>query len=91
MASIGLWHIFSVAPFELFMGVFDQDDASIDHGPDGQGNTAKRHDVHREVGCHHRYKRQEHSNRQRQDRHPTGTGVPKKQRNDQSDDQELFG
>ena len=45
---------------ELLVDVLDDDDRGVDHGADGDGDAAERHDVGGQVLVEHRDEREQH-------------------------------
>ncbi|MNS70677.1 hypothetical protein D3C72_1040240 [compost metagenome] len=77
--------------FQLLVRVLDHHDRGIDHGANGNGNAAQRHDVGIDALVAHHQKGGQHAQRQRHDRHQRGTQVEQEQQAHQRDHGELFG
>ncbi len=63
---------------QLLVGIFDHDDRRIDHGADGNGNAAQRHDVCGQVHRGKRDERKQNRRRQHDDRDQRAAQMPEK-------------
>ncbi|MEA3221166.1 MAG: hypothetical protein OZX49_02285 [Immundisolibacter sp.] len=75
---------------DLLVRVLDHHDGGIDHGTDGDGNAAQRHDVGAQALLAHDAKRDQHAQRQRHDGHAGRAQVPQEHRAHQRHDDELL-
>ena len=75
---------------DVFVGVLDHDHRRVDHGADGDGDAAQRHDVGVDPLQMHQDERREHAERQGQDRDQRRAGVPQEQPADDRHDHEFL-
>ncbi len=74
----------------MLVGVLDHHHRRIDHGADGDGDAAERHDVGVEPLDPHDQEGGQHPERQGEDGHQGRTAVPEEQAADHADDNELL-
>ena len=75
---------------QLLVGVLDHHHGRVDHGPDGDGDAAQRHDVGVDALALHDQEGGQHPQRQGEDRHQGRAQVAQEQGADQGHDQELL-
>src|SRR5581483_3316919 len=81
-AAVGLAEM-----IELLVGVFDHDDGGVDHGADGDGDAAERHDVRGQPQPVHGHESQHDGDGEGDDGHEGRAHMPKKNQADKGDDQ----
>ena len=85
-----LARMFLCPAFEMLVRVFDHHHRRIDHGADGDGDTAQRHDVGIDALVTHHDEGHQDAQRQRDDGDQRGAQMEQKERADQRNDDELL-
>ena len=76
--------------FQVLMGVLDQDDGPVDHGPDGDGDAAQGHDVGVDALQAHGQEGDEHGGGQGEDGHQRAAQMQQEDAADQGHDEHLL-
>ena len=74
----------------MLVRIFNHDDGGIDHGADGNGDAAQRHDVGIDAHAFHDYERGKNAHRQRNNNYQRRAQVKQKQRTHQRDYNKFF-
>ncbi len=85
-AMICQWSFCPLIALEMLVGVLDHDDGSIDHGPDGNGDAAQRHDVGVEALVLHHDEGHQDGKRKSHDGHERRTEMQQEKNTDQGND-----
>ena len=80
----------AVVACQVPVRVLDHDNAGIDHGPDGHGDAAERHDVDVDALQRHDQERHQDAHRERDDGDKTAAEVQQEHHRDQAHDQQLL-
>ena len=76
--------------FEPLVGVLDHHHCGVDHGTDGDGDAAQRHNISVHPLESHDHEGEQHAQRQGQDRHQGRATVPEEQAANQRHNDEFL-
>ena len=81
---------FGLPMLQFLVCLLDYDDSGVNHGSDGNGDSAQRHDVGRQPHRLHRNEGQNNRDRNGDDGDDRAREMPQEDQDDQTDDEQLF-